>query len=864
MGAKWTGYKSIEELSTMLESYNEGTLDSSPKEGKVIDPRVAYVVTTDDIKRSIPYEHIRKHRESWGELSILSETSPVANLIWDYLFFTDCSVFSPAAKAFDESRRKFKNSGIKPSYTSHIKGTKGYADFWREEFDRIINGYEPIIDNKPCGVRISGEYYFYLNYCRIKKIVTLPDGSKRDVLGFPDFLSMDYYYYKELEAREKPRSIGLDDSYRSNMVVLKSRRKGFSFKAAAGAVWIIAFNANARVGIASEPNSADATDAVKCARKCIPIIDHLTEYTPFGRTDPGDPARNGGWKHELLKDTKDSFSFTFGLFNTKTKEKRGRQSTIFTMSLSKDDAASGEGLNRLYFEEAGKISNLDKAWVFSRESMKAGSEKRGIIIGFGTGGEMVSSSGKRGSSRSLAMLFNNPEAAEVGAYDNIYEYKFSNKKCGYFISDMWSNFGSALNIDNVIYPGLDDNGNAIFWVAELCLNIERASKQPPVGTQEDYNRFLTQRCKTPSEALLAISPSVFNIADLIAHRNEVKSSLNGFSKFRIPGELVEKRDGSIEFVPDFEKKYTPIISMDYDRNNRAGCVLMYELPKNIGGVIPDDAYIISVDPIGKNNSGGESLISIIVMKTPKYTNMMGPEKIVATYVGRPDIRPLDFMYSTLIRFSKLYNAKITYENDNDGGILAHFAAINELRRLMPFPMFVTQKHLPTSKTLLREFGHSVASDRHKTFAEMYLSEWLDYRHSSRKGLDVDGREVTMPGKRNLDMLEDEFIIEQLINYTRAGNYDGVLALMGCIIQFQEKFFVNTNDYQDHEKAAGEIWRAFYEVYMDDEGVYDDVYSVQWDKRIGKKNIGKGYNEDNDEGDIDISDAIREIGYDIDD
>ena len=34
------------------------------------------------------------------------------------------------------------------------------------------------------------------------------------------------------------------------------------------------------------------------------------------------------------------------------------------MSLSKDDAASGEGLNRLYFEEAGKVANLDKAWIF--------------------------------------------------------------------------------------------------------------------------------------------------------------------------------------------------------------------------------------------------------------------------------------------------------------------------------------------------------------------------------------------------------------------------------------------------------------------------------------------------------------------
>lgn len=92
------------------------------------------------------------------------------------------------------------------------------------------------MDGEPCGLHISGEFYFYLNYAVIQKAWYDKDGTFRDETTFPDFWVMDYYYFKELDARENPSLYGLDSLYRSHMVVAKSRRKGFSFKAAAGAV----------------------------------------------------------------------------------------------------------------------------------------------------------------------------------------------------------------------------------------------------------------------------------------------------------------------------------------------------------------------------------------------------------------------------------------------------------------------------------------------------------------------------------------------------------------------------------------------------------------------------------------------------
>lgn len=788
----YQGYKTPSEIELMHKDYINGTLKRSPREGLLINPKVAYVVTEKDIIKSIPYEWIKKNTSVYGVLSKVSEQDPVSNLQWDYLHFVNSDVFRPAAIAFEKSEKATVGTKLKPSYTPHIKGTKAYKDFWRQEFDRIVNGYEPIVDGIPCGVRISGEFYFYLNYCRIKKIVTIK-GVPKDVEAFPSFLAMDYYYYKELEARESPERVGLGPEYRKSLVVCKSRRKGMSFKAAAGSAWIICFNNKARVGIASEPHSTDETDAVKCAKKVLPIIDHLSAYTPFGRTEPGDPQTNGGWKHEVPKITRAQFSMTLGLFNTKTKEKQGRQSTLFTMSLSKDDAASGEGLHRLYIEESGKVANLDKVWVFSRESMKAGSLFKGVCVIFGTGGEMVSASGKDGSSKAFSALFYNPEAAELAAFDNIYEYRDNSKKSGYFICDMWSNFGSYVIIEGTKYLGLDDMGNAYFWAAELALNKERLEKMPPRGKQSDYNRFLTQRCKTPSEAFLVTASNTFNTADLISRRNEVKMSRGGFEKYRMAGELVERANGKVDFVPDLQGKLLPITTLSQDVSEREGCLLIYEHPKTLYGEIPEDAYIISVDTIGQNNAGGDSLNSVIVMKTPKYALALGTERVVATYHGRAKVRPLDFLHRLLVKLSRYYNARITFENDRDGGILAFFNSNGLLNRLLPFPSTVTKKVIPNSKTLLREFGHSMASPRHLTMGEQYTNEWLDYRHPSRKAVNEAGEVVEVLGKRNLDLLEDELLIEQLINYSRDINLDAAMAFFGIMVQFKEIFPTEIED-----------------------------------------------------------------------
>lgn len=770
-----------------------------PKEKIWVNPKCFELITVEDLYKEIPFAVLDDlkvdikspygalFKKDVRKITKISKQIPVKNTPWDYIRMKDMNIFRPAAVAFEKSQKNNAGTSIKPTYTNHFPGTIQHKKFWKEELRRIRYGYEPAVDGEPCGIRISGEFYFYLNYSIIQKLVKKPDGTQLDVKAFPDFLLMDYFYFRELDARERPHLYDLPREYKKvGITVAKARRKGYSYKAAAGSVWVTAFpkekNSSPKVLIASDTGS----DAALCFKKAMLGIDWLTEHTPFGRKNPGSVKDNGGWKHITSSVTDDSGRFTFGLENTRTKERKGRLSEIATVSLAqRADKAAGEGVQRVYFEESGKVTDLEKVWEFTRPTLKVGTDMRGVAIIFGTGGEMVKKDGAKGHSMGFSKLFNAPVGAELADFDNIHEYEHNDKKCGWFICDMWFDQGGWIQIGEKVYPSIDDNGNPNFWVAELSLNQQRFLKSQDAD-KDKYNLFLTQHCKTPKEAFLVPQGSVFPTADLAARDTAISMSRLGYEGLRSKGTLVEV-NGEIIFEVDLANKLNPIDTYVVESLDREGCLLKYESPLKINGVVPEGAYIISVDPIGQNTVGGKSLSSIIVMKTPKYRHIMGPEKIVATYRGRSTNNPQKYVQQLLLKLSKYYNAKITYENDRDGGILAFFLHEGELGRLMSKPKLTLEKYLPNSRTALREYGHSMATIRHKQIGEDLLLAWLLKRQPAVTAVRGGEEIVETPEMRNLDLLEDRAIIEELIAYNRTGNFDTVMALMGAIIQINEHF-----------------------------------------------------------------------------
>lgn len=808
-------YKDSKEIEELQRLYDEGKLPPSRKEGIVVNPKVAIEITDEDIVKSIPLEYLEKNQHKYGKINRFSKITPVANLIWDYFYFRDISVFRPAAIAYEQSLQRRSGTRLRAAYTHHPAGSTAWKKFWQEEGRRIIKGYEPIVDGKPCGIRIPGELYFYLNYGRVKK-VELDDKGKvvKDEVGFPDFLAMDFYYMKELEARENPDIYGLPPEFKKSLTVVKSRRMGFSYKASVGSVWQTAFDRNNLVIIASGTGDDGAT----CFLKSMELIDFLSEYTPFGVEEIGEAKHNGGWIHAKRTVKKSEGKFDFRITSTRTPDSAGRKSTIKTVSLHHEaDAISGEGLGRLYFEESGKNENLEPAWTFAEPAMKVGQlYRKGIAVVFGTGGEMVSNSGKAGSSVGLSNMFYKPSSYSMASYKNIYDYGETDAECGLFFGVMWFYNAPPIEINGKMYKNIDSCGNPFFWVTEVIVNVERETKKANGSKNSDYDRFLTQYCKTPSEAFLITKGSRFQVEDLVARKIAIETSKNGYDTFRMPGELVEI-DDKVDFIP--KPNLQPITMATLRNYEREGCLLRYVAPKQRLNKkekrweTPDDAYIISVDPIGINTSGGDSLIAIIVYNTGKYPEM-GEEGIVATYYGRPRISPMEYMNRLLLKLSKYYNARISFENDRGGdAIMTYFLQNKALNRLLPMPKFVMSANIKSSRTMLRAYGHSMASEKHKDIGEKYIYEWLDKRNHESILYDTEtGEQVKTPSVRNLDRLRDEILLNQLIQYDRSGNYDAVSAFMGIMIQMQELYELDKGSDEEAQARSEGISDVYNKIF----------------------------------------------------
>lgn len=694
----------------------------------------------DDFLSTIPFEEIESDPVRYGELTLPGTRNPVSNMGRDYLFFKDTKKLSPAAE-------NFKKYG---EYCPYIKGTQMWHEFWDNEWERCENGYE--VD----GFWISGEYYFYLNYCIISSV--LDEQSGEPMLQFPLFLSMDYYWFMELYKAENPESGYARD--KEHLIVAKSRRKGFSYKNAAGCLHKYLFSRKAKVVIASQ-RGEKARETFDMA---MTMLDFINENTAFDT--PWLIRKSSDANCRLVmgvkkKDVRTGKTFTYGTKNE-----------ILTVSLhNKPDGAAGLGAVRVIFEEAGMIRDLKEAWEFTEPTLRSGAIKKGIAVIYGTGGDM------EGATQDFSEMWNNPKGYNLKAYKNIYEYEETERESGLFFDELWFMEGGVVNINGVEYRGVDENGNAYRWVPDILLNQQRKLRR--LGSKKNYNVFLTQSCKTASEAFMVSEGNVFPTGEIYERLTTVRMNTSGIAPF-MKGLLVEVEKG-VKFKPDLENDLQP---MDYFplRGNETmrelkGCVMQYYAPQKIQGEVPDGAYIIGLDPYAVEGSvkisKGTSLGCAYVMRTRKYWKEMGqPEVICAAYIGREE-RSDDFLYN-VYKLAKYYNAKIFFENDR-GNVKQYFQKKKALHYLAETPGNVIEKHLSsTSTTLSRRYGYSMSNLKFKEDAIQYVIDWvLEER--------VEGE-----GTRNLDMIIDIALLEEMIRFNfDGGNFDRVMALVGCILGLEE-------------------------------------------------------------------------------
>lgn len=684
-------------------------------------------------------------------VSAMALENPVRNTQWDYLKFIDSSYFSPAAELFNESLRKIKGTSLSPYYTNSLPGTIQYLEFWNEEKRRCLTGYEPIINGVPCGVKITGEHYFYLNYTRIMKYTIDPlTGEELKRLDFPDFCSMDYYWFLELEKNENPQKYGYPSSAKKGMICAKARRKGFSYKNAAGALWKYTFFKESYIIIASY--LADYAQATM--NMVFTMSNFLNEFTEFRH--PRLISRQDEIKSGYLEKDQNGLQI-----------EKGYLSSIKMMTFQNSAFKSvGKSATRFIFEEAGLFENLKTAYTISEPLWKDGDRMIGIPIIFGTGGDMSS------ATQDFADMFYNPAQYGLADYENIYEKTDINGRCGWFVDEMWFR-PSKISIENTVYNGVDKQGNAIRWAAEWSLDLERTMKKG--SDKKAYDGLITQKCKTPSEAFLVTQGNIFPTAELYARLSKLKSD-NNYKYLGQAGELIES-EGVVMWHPDLNNKKIILDSFPTkSTQDTNGSIVIYEHPILINGDIPDDLYIIGHDPWGIDSDGGKSLGSTYVIKSKKYALQgYGHDEIVAEYTARPDPGGMDEYNYNLEKLARYFNAKINFENDR-GDVKKYFQKKHLLHMLCPPPFAVIKRDIPDSNMAGRKYGYSMGNDKIKQIGEQYLYDWL----LEKRGVTESGDHLT-----NIDYIPSKPLLEELISYRRKGNFDRVMAMIGCIIRLEE-------------------------------------------------------------------------------
>jgi hypothetical protein len=259
----------------------------------------------------------------------------------------------PKAKKDPQRYRPVVNNGHPDLNPESV----AYQEYWEQELDRCKNGY------KPKGMKkISGKYYFYLNYYKILG----NDGTtgSRKTLISPWYRQMDHEYFELFETCKEENK---------GMIVIKARDKGFSYMNSGMIAHEYTFYPFNDVGIAAGLQAtADAF---------------------FDKTKKGLNGIHPNFKHSFLKDTDGILRSGYKQKNKDGKwEIGGYQSTIICRTMDNPEVFKGERVSLMIFEEAGEFKHLKNAYMSSKACFMDGNLQFGVPVVGGTGGDISKAS----------------------------------------------------------------------------------------------------------------------------------------------------------------------------------------------------------------------------------------------------------------------------------------------------------------------------------------------------------------------------------------------------------------------------------------------------------------------------------------
>ena len=613
-----------------------------------------------------------------------------------------------------------------------------FGKWIREERRRCLYGYIRPYD----GEWITGDHYFFLNYCPISLLKKSSNGSRKAmrVIDFPFSWEGNYYRFHYLnQAREH----GL------MAAELARRGCGKSFCAAAMLAkrFILgeSFEVNKRV-----VSYITATDKAKLTGG-DQTLDKFQFYIDF-------IAENMQWPSRRLYNSLADMNWQMGYKDLNTGTNKGTLNSVVGKS-SQNDASKLRGTRGvLYlFEEAGTFDNLLTLWSNLLPSVSDGESVFGLMYLFGTSGDQQS------DFAAMQEIMYNPVGYKTYGLKNVYDKEGQGRPTFTYFFPAYINRSGCY----------DEQGNSDVTKALLEILVNRYNVKYNSTDINTITKCIAEIPITPQEAILRTRGNIFPVADLTQRLAEIDNDPHMFDDVYV-GDLTQEKDGTVSFKLTGDQ---PIRDFPLKDNKVSGALEIFKMPeKDAQGKVFPQRYIIGHDPVDNDEADTMSLSSTFVLD-------LWTDTIVAEYTGRHQFA--DDNFEMLRKLCIFYNAKALFEG-NIKGCFSYFSRMNCLYLLADTPEYLKDKDIIKNIGVGNNSKGVKATKPVNDYANRLIRDWLLKPVTIQSG--EDGEETTV---FNLTRIRNRALIKELMLYNPDINVDRVRAL-GLLMLYREQFMVTYN------------------------------------------------------------------------
>lgn len=620
-----------------------------------------------------------------------------------------------------------------------------YGKWIREEVRRCWEGYVRPSD----GEWITGDMYFFLNYCPIQLIKKDNKGKSIRTIDFPKF--WDGHYYKSHYINQC-RSEG------SHAAELASRGKGKSYFAAA--MLAKRFILGESIDVRKKVQCVATASERKYIQGANQLLDMFQYYIDFC-------ANNTEFPRQRITSSLQNLSWTMGYVDSETNTRRGTENSVIGIT-SKDDESKLRGSRGVLYllEEAGSFPRLLNLYQVLRPSVEDGGSVWGLIYLYGTAGDSDS------DFSSMQELMYNPRGYNIKAVNNVYDKEGQGRKSFTYFFPGYMNRADCY----------DKDGNSDVNKALVEILLDRYKVKYNSTDINAITKRIAEIPITPQEAILKTKDNIFPIAEITKRLNEIDNNPNFFDDVYI-GDLAFNKQGKVEFTPTTD---IPIRDFPTKDNKVQGAIEIYEMPQEVHGKVPNERYILSLDNYENDQAQSMSLGSIFVLD-------LWTDRIVAEYTGRPMF--VDDLNEICRKLCLFYNGKVMVEN-NKKNTFAYFSRMNSLHLMADTPEYLKNKQILKASTFGNASKGCPAIVAVINFAMERLRDWLLKPVTIVEEVNGEAISSTIP---NLHFIKSRASLKELILYNPAINVDRIMSLCQLMLYREEKMIIYQGDPKRAEK-----------------------------------------------------------------